>query len=78
MGSSLKALGGKAPKTSYPKEYLLDRAITNLSPKRDHLLRLLARIGLKGRQMTSQELLQLFFDYYNPDLIGTHVISPES
>jgi hypothetical protein len=77
ISSSLKALGGKAPKHSYPKEYILDRAITNLSPKRDHLLRLLTRIGLKGRQLTSPELLQLFFDYYNPDLIGTRVKLPE-
>lgn len=78
VSSSLKALGGKSPKHSYPKEYLIDRANTNLAPKRDHLLRLLARIGLKGRQMTSPEILQLFFDYYNPDLIGTRVSLPDS
>jgi len=77
LSSSLKALGGKSPKQSYPREYILDRAITNLAPKRDHLLRLLARIGLKGKQMTSAELLQIFFDFYNPDMIGTHIKLPE-
>ena len=77
VSSSLKALGGKSPKKSFPREYLVDRANTNLSPKRDHLLRLLARIGLKGRQLTSPEILQLFFDYYNPDQIGTRVKLPD-
>jgi hypothetical protein len=76
LGSSLKVLGGQSAKKSLPKEYIVDRANTNLAPKRDHLLRLLARIGLKGRQLTSAELLQLYFDTYNPDLIGTRVSLP--
>jgi hypothetical protein len=76
LGSSLKALGKPNTKSTLPKEYIVDRATTNLAPKRDHLLRLLARIGLKGRQLTSAELLQLFFDSYNPDWLGTHVSLP--
>jgi hypothetical protein len=64
--------------SSLPKEELINRAVNNLSPKRDHLIRLLARIGLKARQLTSQELLQLFFDFYNPDLLGTKVELPKS
>lgn len=76
LGSSIKALGGQSAKKTLPKEYIVDRANTNLAPKRDHLLRLLARIGLKGRQLTSAELLQFFFDAYNPDLIGTRVTLP--
>lgn len=78
VSSSIKSLGGKSPKKNYPTEYIIERANTNLAPKRDHLMRLLARIGLKGRQMTSPELLQLFFDLYNPDLLGTHVKLPEA
>jgi type IV secretory pathway VirB4 component len=76
LGSSIKALGGQSAKKTLPKEYIVDRANTNLAPKRDHLLRLLSRIGLKGRQLTSAELLQLFFDAYNPDMIGTRVSLP--
>jgi hypothetical protein len=76
LGSSLRVLGGQSAQKALPKEYIAERANTNLSPKRDHLLRLLARIGLKGRQLTSSELLQLFFDAYNPDLIGTRVNMP--
>jgi hypothetical protein len=76
LGSSVKALGGQSAKKTLPKEYIVDRASTNLAPKRDHLLRLLTRIGIKGRQLTSAELLQLFFDSYNPDMIGTKVTLP--
>ncbi len=52
---------------------ILDRAATSLSPKKDHLVRLLTRIGLRARQLTSEELLQLFFDSYNRSQIGTKV-----
>lgn len=76
VGSAMKSLGGKTPKHTLPKEYIIDRAITNLMPKRDHLLRLLARIGLKGRLLPSSELLQLFFDSYNPGMLGTRVTLP--
>jgi hypothetical protein len=77
-GSSLKTLGGQSAKSRLPKEYLIDRATTNLSPKRDHLLRLLARIGLKGRQLTSPEILQFYFDAYNPESLGTRVSLPHT
>lgn len=78
ISSSIKSLGGQTAKSRLPKEYIVDRATTNLAPKRDHLLRLLTRIGLKGRQLTSPEILQFYFDAYNPDSIGTHVSLPRT
>ena len=78
-GTNIMSLGRKkdtAP--AIPKEVILERALTNLSPKRDHLIRLFARIGLRARQLTSGELLQLFFDFYNRDQIGTHVNLPKT
>ena len=54
----------------YPKEYIIEKAKTNLYPKRDHLFRLMSRLGLRSRQLTSQELVQLFFEIYNPDIQG--------
>lgn len=50
----------------YPKSYILNRAKTVLSPKRDHILRQLNRLGLKGSQLTTQKLIDLFHDIYNP------------
>ncbi len=69
-----------SPKISSPatsQDSLIDRATTNLSPKRDHLIRLFARIGLKSRQLNSQELLQLFFELYNRDLLGAKARLPQ-
>lgn len=51
----------------FPKDYIIERAKTVLYPKRDHLIRQLNRLGLKSRQLTSQELIELFFSVYNPE-----------
>lgn len=51
----------------FPKDYIIQRAKTNLYPKRDHLIRQLNRLGLKSHQLTSQELIELFFSVYNPE-----------
>ena len=52
---------------------MVDQNITNLAPKRDHLTRLLSRIGLRTKQLNTQELLQLFYDFYNRNTVGTKV-----
>ena len=50
----------------YPKDYIVNRAQTVLTPRRDHLIRQLARLGLKGTHLTTQKLVELFHDIYNP------------
>jgi hypothetical protein len=60
-----------------PKIEIAQRASANLAPKRDHLIRQFARIGLRSRQLTSGELLQEFFNYYNCDQMGTKVEMPK-
>ncbi len=61
--------GMPARKSDKPldKIYILDKAKTNLEPKRDHLLSQLARIGLVGKQMKTQDLIQLLYTIYNPE-----------
>ncbi len=54
----------------YPKEYILEKAKTNLHPKRDHIIKQLARIGLKTKQLGTQELIELFYNIYNPESEG--------
>lgn len=61
---------GSGKKLPYNKDYILDRAKTALYPKRDHLIKQLARIGLKAQQLATQELVELFYDIYNPATIG--------
>lgn len=52
------------------KEYVIARAKTSLYPKRDHLMRLLAKIGLRATVLQKQELTELFYNLYNPSATG--------
>jgi len=70
VGSALGSLFTPKSGSSIPKEEFATRAMNNLAPKRDHLIRLLARIGLRAHQLNSTELLQLFYEFYNPDDFG--------
>lgn len=50
----------------FPKAYIIERAKTNLAPKRDHLVKQFNRLGIKTRQLKTRELINLFFEIYNP------------
>ncbi|MCL4338385.1 hypothetical protein M1271_01715 [Patescibacteria group bacterium] len=64
------AVGGNKKRLPFSIDYIVSRAKTSLLPKRDHLLRQLGRIGLKGRQLPTQELVEIFYNIYNPTLTG--------
>ena len=64
LGSTLRQ---KKPGLSFPKEQMLIRAKNSLLPKRDHLVSQLTRLGLKAHQLTTPELIKLFFLSYNPE-----------
>lgn len=58
-----------SPKKSglpYEKSYIFEKAQMVLSPKKDQIVRLLARVGLKATQLNSDALVRLFFSMYNP------------
>lgn len=68
--SSKVLLGNKTSGLPYQKAYIFERALIALSPKRDHLIRLLAKIGLKAQQLANDQIIQLFFSLYNPGVIA--------
>ncbi|KUK83895.1 MAG: hypothetical protein XD98_0220 [Microgenomates bacterium 39_6] len=57
----------KKNKKTLNVEKVIEKAKTTLEPKRDHLIRLLGRIGLVAKQLDTNELIRLFFKIYNPD-----------
>lgn len=61
-------------KLQFPVNYILEKAKNALFPKRDHLMRQLSRIGLKCEQLKTQKLIELFYNIYNPEAIGTHTL----
>jgi hypothetical protein len=67
LGISTNVLfGSKKRGLPYPKEYIYERATTVLTPKRDHIIHLMARVGLRAEQLTTNQLMKLFFTVYNP------------
>lgn len=67
-----------ATKTKLNKQYVLNRAKTSLYPKRDHVLRLLAKMGLKGEVLNKQKIVELFHNLYNPTATGVKLAPIES
>lgn len=63
---------------SLNKEYVITRAKTALYPKRDNLLRLITKIGLKGTILQRQELTELYYNLYNPSATGRRLAPVES
>lgn len=63
---SAASLVKKSKALPFPKDYILERAKTNLEPKKDHLMKQFNRLGIKTKQLTAKELINLFFTIYNP------------
>lgn len=74
----LAALGKHKPAQEGSRTKLVRDAKVALLPKRDHLIKQLARLGLVGRQLSTQELVELFYDIYNPAPTGTQRVILES
>lgn len=51
----------------FDKKYIFERAKVILGPRKDHILGQIGRMGLKGKQLTTSELIQLYYEIYNPD-----------
>ena len=60
--------GNKKRGLPYERSYIFERALIVLNPKRDHITRLLNRLGLQAHQLTNEQLVKLFFTIYNPDV----------
>lgn len=56
--------GGPLP---FPKSYVIKKAKITLYPRRDHLIRQAGRLGIKFKQLTTPELINLYYSIYNPE-----------
>lgn len=66
LPKSVSMLGQKKASIPFPKSYVLKKARVSLYPKRDHLIRQARRLGVDLRQLTTPELVELFYHTYNP------------
>jgi len=51
----------------YPMSYVLRKAKIALFPKREHLIRQAGRLNIQLIPLSKEELIQLFFNVYNPE-----------
>lgn len=64
----LRRLFRREKKLVLNKNAIIDKAKIQLEPRRGHLIKQLNRVGIKAQQLNTQELVELFYDIYNPNL----------
>jgi hypothetical protein len=60
-------------KPPFDLDYIIEKASMTLYPRRDHLIRQFGRLGLKLKQLTTPELIDLFHLIYNQNLSNHYV-----
>lgn len=63
----LALLLGKPSLPHFNKRDIVAKAKIQLKPKKELLVSGMRRVDIKLRQLTTQELVELFYDIYNPD-----------
>lgn len=66
VANSARSVLKKGP-LPFSKDYVIKKAKLILFPKKDHLSRQAGRLGLKLRQLKNEELVDLFYQIYNPE-----------
>lgn len=77
-GGTSSLLSGSSKKIKFSNDYVMQKAKTSLTPKRDNVIRLLSRMGLKAEALTTTELIRLFYEIYNPEEeIGQRMVTTQ-
>ncbi len=66
LSNPMQMAKNESQSTLLNKKRLVERAKTKLYFKRDHLIKQLSRMGLTGYQLETEQLIDLFYDIYNP------------
>lgn len=65
ISKSLVTFKTKKGPLPFSKSYILKKAELVLYPRRDHLSRQVGRLGIKLRQLTTNELIEIYHTIYN-------------
>ncbi|MFC1722238.1 hypothetical protein ACFL0C_01170 [Patescibacteria group bacterium] len=65
----IKLFGIQHKRIAVNVEEAVKNAEVKLYPKVDHMIKEFNRIGLRARQINTQELVELYFDIYNPSTV---------
>jgi type IV secretory pathway VirB4 component len=61
--------GSQNKRYSFDSDQTLKDGKIELFPKIDHVIKEFNRIGVRARQLTTQEIVELYFDIYNPSTV---------
>lgn len=67
VGKSVAAITRRGGPLPFPESYVIKKAKITLYPRRDHLVRQAGRLGIKFRQLTTADLIDLYYTIYNPE-----------
>ncbi len=67
IAKSALSLTKRAGPLPYPKSYVVKRAKVSLYPRRDHLMRQAKRLSITLKQLSTDELIKLYYHLYNPE-----------
>jgi type IV secretory pathway VirB4 component len=62
-------------RVNFDKWQLLEKAKNALAPKEDQITKQMSRLGIKSKVLTTQELVELFYDIYNPSVSAEQKVS---
>lgn len=62
----LSAVTPKKATAAIDKNYVIEKSLNILIPRRDHMIGQFARLGLRARQLNTRDLISLFYLIYNP------------
>lgn len=65
VSKSFKTVTSRGP-LPFSKSYILKKAQIALNPRRDHLVRQAGRLSIKLKQLNTAELIELYYEVYNP------------
>ena len=65
----VKLMGMNKKKVSVNVNAVLKDAEVKLYPKLEHVIKEFNRVGVRATQLTTQELVELYFDIYNPSTV---------
>lgn len=69
-----KLFGMQNRRTDVNVDKTIEEAKVQLSPKVDHVIKEFSRLGVKSKRLSTQELVELYFDIYNPtNLTGQRI-----
>lgn len=74
QSGGLRQMFGK-PENVFNVDQTIEKAMLELSPKRDHMIKQFGNMGLAARQLNNDELIKLYYSIYEPDKAGLEVLN---